>query len=204
MQCIHRHPMGQMKEAVSEGDPGPDGICRWCRDKGQRRWSSPNGGKPHPGKQELQRCQHTTTRATHVQAPAALSRIQQLKRVVIWWKYDPWKILRSWRGRKHTARITLGATNDWLMQKPKEINLPSNLVFVKTQWIMLCDQYFYCYCTESCLHLGTLEGFWATEATKCALEQNWTAPQKAGRKRRGSRDFSELHVLLEWVWSDKD
>lgn len=108
------------------------------------------------------------------------------------------------KGEERTARITLGAANDRLMQTPKEINLSSNLVCVKIQWIMFCDQYFYCYCTESCLHLGTLEGFWAAEASKCALEQNWTSPQKAGRKRRGSRELFGLQVLLEWVWSDKD
>lgn len=51
------------------------------------------------------------------------------------------------------------------------------MVCLKTQWTMLCDQYFYCYCTESCLHLGTLEVFWATEVSKCAelnpSTENW-------------------------------
>lgn len=160
--------------------------------------------------QESRSCRDVSTQwpeqhvSRAVQAPAALCANQQPKRVVIWWKHDPWKILGSWTGRKRTARITLGATNDRLMQTPEEILFPSNLGCVKTQWIMLCDQYFYCYCTESHLHLGTLEGFWATEASKHALEQNWAPPQKAGRKRHGSRDFSGLQVLLEWVWSDKD
>lgn len=27
-QCVCRHPMGQMKEAVCWGDPSPDGACR--------------------------------------------------------------------------------------------------------------------------------------------------------------------------------
>lgn len=43
-----------------------------------------------------------------VQVPAALCRNQQLKKVVIWWRYDPQKIIRSWRGRKLTARIMTG------------------------------------------------------------------------------------------------
>lgn len=123
---------------------------------------------------------------------------------VIWWKCDPWKMLTSQRGRKHTARMTWNY--QWLPDAGTNTNSSCiksgnsdsfSIKPMETQWSMLCDQFFYCYHSGSHLHVRAPMGLRGTWQIKWALEQCWSPPLKAGRKRYGSREFSRLQVFLE-------